>query len=44
MLKSKHPHIIKAIKEESTLSDKTDAELKAVLEEFMPNSGLKMKS
>ena len=44
MLKSKHPHIIKNIKDESALSDKTDAELKAVLEEFMPNSGLKMKS
>merc|ERR1719454_1287550 len=36
LLKSKHPHIISTIKSESQLSEKTDAELKAVLEEFMP--------
>jgi len=44
LLKTKSPHIINNIKSEGQLSEKTDAELKAILEEFMPNSGLKMKA
>jgi len=43
-LKTKSPHIINNIKTEGQLSEKTDAELKAILEEFMPNSGLKMRA
>jgi len=44
LLKSKHPHVIASIRNENQLTEKTDAELKAILDEFMPNSGLKMKS
>ena len=44
LIRSKAPHIFTNIRTEGQLSDKTDAELKAILEEFMPNSGLKMKS
>jgi len=44
LLRSKAPHIFTNIRTEGQLTDKTDAELKAILEEFMPNSGLKMKS
>merc|ERR1711885_102746 len=44
LIRSKAPHIFTNIRTEGALSDKTDAELKAILEEFMPNSGLKMKS
>jgi proton translocating ATP synthase F1 alpha subunit len=44
LIRSKAPHIFTTIRTEGQLSDKTDAELKAILEEFMPNSGLKMKS
>ena len=43
LIRSKHPHILTTIRTEGQLSKKTDAELKALLEEFMPNSGLKMK-
>ena len=43
-IRSKAPHILSTIRTEGKLSDKTDAELKALLEEFMPSSGLKMKS
>ena len=43
-IRSKAPHILSNIRTEGKLSDKTDAELKALLEEFMPSSGLKMKS
>jgi len=42
-INSKAPHLFNTIRTEGQLSDKTDAELKAILEEFMPNSGLKMK-
>ena len=42
-LKSKHAHIIESIKQEGQLSDKVDAEMKAILEDFIPNAGLKMK-
>merc|ERR1712151_83994 len=44
LIRSKAPHIFTNIRTEGALSDKTDAELKAILEEFMPNSGLKMRS
>jgi F0F1-type ATP synthase alpha subunit len=43
-LKSKHPHIIEAVKAEKALSDKTNSELKAILEEFIPSAGLQMKA
>jgi F-type H+-transporting ATPase subunit alpha len=39
-LKGKHPHIIASIVEKKSLSDKTNAELKQILEEFIPNAGL----
>jgi len=42
-LKSKHPHIIDNIKVEKALSDKTNAELRTILEEFIPTAGLVMK-
>ena len=43
-LKSKSPHIIEAIRVEKQLSDKTNAELRSILEEFIPSAGLQMKS
>lgn len=43
LIRSKAAHIFTTIRTEGQLSKKTDAELKALLEEFMPNSGLKMK-
>lgn len=43
-MRSKHANVIATIHAESALSDKSDADLKAILEEFMPNCGLKMKS
>ena len=43
-LHSKAPHILSTIRQDGELSDKTDAELKALLEDFMPNSGLKMRA
>ncbi len=43
LIRSKAPHIFTTIRTEGLLSKKTDGELKALLEEFMPASGLKMK-
>jgi F0F1-type ATP synthase alpha subunit len=44
LLKSKYPHILDAIRTEKALSDKTNAELKQILEEFIPTAGLQMKA
>ena len=44
LLETKHPHILTTIRDELTLNEKIDAELKAILLDFLPNSGLKMKS
>jgi F-type H+-transporting ATPase subunit alpha len=43
-IRSKHGHILTTIKGEGKLSDKTDAELKAIIADFMPTSGLKFKT
>ena len=42
-LKTKHAHIIENIKTEKALSDKTNSELKSILEEFIPTAGLQMR-
>ena len=44
LLTSKHSNILTTIRDENTINEKIDAELKAILEDFIPNSGLKMKS
>ena len=43
-IRSKHAHILETIKTEKALSDKTNAELKQILDEFIPTAGLLMKS
>lgn len=44
-LLSKHGHIIDSIKAEGgKIVEKTEAELRAILDDFMPNSGLKLKA
>ena len=43
-IRSKVPHIPTAISTEGQINDKIEAELRAFLEDFMPNSGLKMKA
>ena len=43
-LRTKHAHIIESIRKEKVLNDKTKAELKTILEEFIPTAGLVMKS
>ena len=43
-LKGKYPHIIESIRTEKQLNDKVNAELKQILEEFIPSAGLLMKS
>merc|ERR1719330_1913191 len=44
LLQTKASHILTTIRDEKVLTEKIDAELKAILEDFIPNSGLKMKS
>jgi len=41
-IKSKHMNILDTIRTEKALSDKTNAELKQILEEFIPTAGLLM--
>merc|ERR1712226_263245 len=43
-LESKHGHVLTEIRETGAISEKTDGELKALLDDFMPNCGLKMRS
>jgi F-type H+-transporting ATPase subunit alpha len=43
-IRSKHANLFSTIREESVLTEKTEAELKSVLLDFLPNCGLKMKS
>lgn len=43
-IRTKHGHILTTIKSEGALSVKTDAELKAIIVDFMPTSGLKFKT
>ncbi len=43
-LKTKHTHIIESIKAEKQLNDKVNAELRQILEEFIPTAGLQMKA
>jgi len=43
-IESKHGHIFTEIRETGKISEKCDAELKGLLDDFMPNCGLKMKS
>lgn len=43
-LKTKYPHIIDSIRVEKQLNDKTNAELRTILEEFIPTAGLQMKA
>merc|ERR1712110_795796 len=43
-LHSKSPQIPVTIRTEGYISDKIDGELKALLDDFMPNCGLKMRS
>ena len=43
-LHSKAAHIPTTIRTEGYISDKTESELAAFMDEFMPTSGLKMKS
>ena len=43
-MRAKHMHILDTIRTEKQLTDKTDGELKAILEEFIPSAGLQMKS
>jgi F-type H+-transporting ATPase subunit alpha len=43
-LKTKYPHIIESVRVEKELNNKVNAELKQILEEFIPTAGLLMKS
>merc|ERR1712160_155107 len=43
-LRSKHAAVIATIHSEGAVSDKTMADLHAIYQDFMPNSGLKMKA
>jgi len=41
---SKAPHIPTNIRIEGSITDKTENDLKTFIEEFMPTSGLKMRT
>jgi len=43
-LKTKHSGLLSTIRTEKQLSEKTNAELKSILEEFIATAGLQMKS
>merc|ERR1719243_92551 len=44
VLRTKYAHVVSDIRTSKELSAKSDAELKGLLEEFLPSCGLKMKS
>merc|ERR1712048_765784 len=43
-LETKHGHVLTEIRETGAISDKTEADLAAFVEEFIPTSGIKMKA
>jgi len=43
-VKNKYRHILDTIRKDGDISPKTESELRAVLDEFIPASGLAMKS
>jgi len=43
LVKSKYRHILDTIRKEGSISPKTESEIRAILEEFIPSSGLTMK-
>lgn len=43
-LRGKHGALVETIHKERQLSETTDAQLKSILEDFIPNCGLKMKA
>jgi F0F1-type ATP synthase alpha subunit len=42
-IKSKYRHLLDTIRKEGSISPKTESELRAILEEFIPSSGLQLK-
>jgi F-type H+-transporting ATPase subunit alpha len=42
-MRTKHKHILDTIKKEGSISPKTESEIRAILSEFIPSSGLAMK-
>lgn len=43
-MKSRHADILQTIRKEGQLSKETDEKMAAILTEFMPGAGLKLKS
>ena len=43
-LKANHPKLLDTIARDGDLSKASDAELKAIIEQFIPESGIQMKS
>merc|ERR1712151_753861 len=43
-IRSKHSHILETLRTEGSVSDKTNADIKSVLEEFIPTCGLTLTS
>ena len=43
-IKSKHAGVLDTIRTEGALSDKTNADIAAILDEFIPQSGLTLKA
>jgi F0F1-type ATP synthase alpha subunit len=39
-LKTKHPNVLESIRKEKILSDKVNAEMRQILQEFIPTAGL----
>jgi len=42
-LRNRHKHILDTVRKEGSLSQKTESELRAIIEEFIPSSGLSTK-
>ena len=43
MIKSKYKHLLDIIRSEGSINPKTESELRAILEEFIPSAGLQMR-
>jgi F-type H+-transporting ATPase subunit alpha len=43
-IRSKHANVLETIRTELVLSKKTDNDIKTILEEFLPSSGLNIKA
>ena len=43
LIKTKYPHVLETVRKEGAISPKLESEIRSILEEFIPSSGLSLR-